>query len=85
MGSPHILLLDEPSEGLAPLIVKELENQVRGLKENGMPIMLSEQNSSFTSKLSDRAYILEKGHICWKGPAGELEEKPDILETYLGV
>jgi branched-chain amino acid transport system ATP-binding protein len=85
MGSPHILLLDEPSEGLAPLIVKELENQVRGLKQGGMPIILSEQNPSFTSKLSDRAYIIEKGHICWEGLAGELEEKPEIMKTYLGV
>ena len=84
-GNPRLLLLDEPSEGLSPLVVKELENQVRSLKKDGMPILLSEQNSSFTLKLSDRAYILEKGEVCWKGDVRELKEKPEILKTYLGV
>ena len=85
MGNPQILLLDEPSEGLAPLVVKELESQVRRLKMEGMPILLSEQNSSFTLKLSDRAYILEKGHIQWNGQVDELKEKPEIMKKYLGV
>ena len=84
-GNPRLLLLDEPSEGLSPLVIKELENQVRSLKKDGMPILLSEQNSSFTLKLSDRAYILEKGAVCWKGDVRELKEKPEILKTYLGV
>ncbi len=85
MGSPQLLLLDEPSEGLAPLVVKELENQVRRLKKEGMPILLSEQNSSFTLRLCDRAYILEKGRICWNGEVRDLKEKPEILKTYLGI
>lgn len=84
-GNPRLLLLDEPSEGLSPLVIKELENQVRNLKKEGMPILLSEQNSSFTLKLSDRAYILEKGELRWKGDVRELKEKPEILKTYLGV
>lgn len=85
MGNPQLLLLDEPSEGLAPMIVKEVENQVRHLKTEGMPILLSEQNSSFIMKLSDRAYILEKGQIRWKGEVSELKDKPEIMKTYLGI
>jgi branched-chain amino acid transport system ATP-binding protein len=85
MGNPRLLLLDEPSEGLAPLIVKELENQVRTLKTEGMPIILSEQNSSFVMRLSDRAYILEKGQVRWNGQVGELKERPEIMKTYLGI
>jgi branched-chain amino acid transport system ATP-binding protein len=85
MGNPKLLLLDEPSEGLSPLVVKELGVQVRSLKEEGMPILLSEQNSGFVIRLSDRAYILEKGEVKWDGPVGALNEHPDILKTYLGV
>ena len=85
MGNPELLLLDEPSEGLSPLIVKELGNYVRSLKEEGMPLLMSEQNPSFSLRLSDRAYILEKGEIRWKGDITELKEKPEILKTYLGV
>jgi branched-chain amino acid transport system ATP-binding protein len=85
MGNPRLLLLDEPSEGLAPLIVKELTVQIRSLKSEDMPILLSEQNAGFTLGLSDRAYILEKGHVRWAGEVGELKEKPDIMKTYLGV
>ena len=85
MGNPQLLLLDEPSEGLAPMIVKEVENQVRHLKTEGMPILLSEQNSNFIMKLSDRAYILEKGQIRWKGEVSELKDKPEIMKTYLGI
>ena len=85
MGNPQLLLLDEPSEGLAPIIIKELENQVRSLKTEGMPILLSEQNSSFIMKLSDRAYILEKGQVPWKGDVSELKDRPEIMKTYLGV
>jgi len=85
MGSPELLLLDEPSEGLSPLIVKELGDHVRSLREEGMPLLLSEQNSVFTLRLSDRAYILEKGEVRWKGGIRALKEKPEILKTYLGV
>jgi len=85
MGNPKLLLLDEPSEGLSPLIAKELGIQVRGLKERGMPILLSEQNSGFVLRLSDRAYILEKGEVRWKGDISTLNDSPEILKTYLGV
>jgi len=85
MGNPRLLMLDEPSEGLAPMIVKELTAQIQSLKTEGMPILLSEQNAGFTLGLSDRAYILEKGHVRWAGGVDELKEKPDIMKTYLGV
>lgn len=85
MGNPRFLILDEPSEGLAPHIVKMLEEQMRLLKEEGITILLSEQNSNFALKFSDRAYILEKGQICWEGAVSELKEKPGILKRYLGV
>ena len=85
MGNPALLMLDEPSEGLAPLVVRELTIQVRNLKKGGMPILLTEQNTSFTLMLSDRGYILEKGHVRWDGLVSELKEKPEILRNYLGV
>jgi branched-chain amino acid transport system ATP-binding protein len=85
MGNPELLLLDEPTEGLSPLIVKELENQIRALKEEGVTILLSEQNSKMTLNLSDRAYILEKGQVKWEGEVKVLREKQEILKQYLGL
>jgi len=85
MGNPILLLLDEPSEGLAPIIVKSIEEQIINLKKEGMTILLSEQNSSFALKVSDRAYILEKGHVTWTGYTSELKERPNILKRYLGI
>jgi branched-chain amino acid transport system ATP-binding protein len=85
MGNPELLLLDEPTEGLSPLIVKELEKQIRVLKEEGMTILLSEQNSTVTLNLSDRSYILEKGQVKWEGEVKILQEKKEILKQYLGL
>jgi branched-chain amino acid transport system ATP-binding protein len=85
MGNPKLLLLDEPTEGLAPLVVKAIGQQVRLLKEEGMTIILAEQNASFSLRLSDRAYILEKGAVCWSGQSARLREQPEILERFLGV
>jgi branched-chain amino acid transport system ATP-binding protein len=85
MGNPRLLLLDEPTEGLAPLVVKAIGEQVRLLKEEGMTIILAEQNASFSLNLSDRAYILEKGAVCWSGASSRLKEQPEILERFLGV
>jgi len=85
MGNPVLLLLDEPSEGLSPLLVKVIEEQLLMLKKEGMTMLLSEQNSSFAQRISDRAYILEKGHVCWSGPMSELKANPDIMKEYLGV
>lgn len=85
MGNPRVLLLDEPSEGLSPLIIKIIEKQLILLKKEGLTILLSEQNSNFALKVSDRAYILEKGQVCWKGNVSELKENPEIMQKYLGV
>jgi branched-chain amino acid transport system ATP-binding protein len=85
MGNPRLLLLDEPSEGLAPLVVRAIGEQTLALKREGMTILLSEQNSSFALKVSDRAYILEKGHVTWQGLVAELKSKPEIMKNYLGI
>ncbi len=85
MGNPRLLILDEPSEGLAPLVVRAIGEQILALKKEEMTILLSEQNSTFALKVSDRAYILEKGHVTWEGNISELKENPEIMKTYLGV
>ena len=74
MGNPRILLLDEPSEGLAPVIVQTLAHQIAALKREGLTILLSEQNLKFAARLADRAYIIEKGQIRWEGPMSRLLE-----------
>lgn len=85
MGNPRLLLLDEPSEGLAPLVVRAIEEQILLLKTEGMTILLSEQNSNFALRISDRGYILEKGLVAWQGSISELKENPEIMKNYLGV
>ncbi len=67
MGNPLLVLLDEPSEGVAPVIVEQMANTIVALKEEGMSILLSEQNIHFAEAVCDRAYVLEKGHIRWQG------------------
>lgn len=85
MSNPELLLLDEPSEGLAPAIVKMLAEFMGALKEKGMTTLLAEQNSTFALTFSDRAYLLEKGEICWHGNCEELKGKPEVMKRYLGV
>jgi branched-chain amino acid transport system ATP-binding protein len=85
MGNPRILLLDEPSEGLAPVIVQALGQQIAALKREGLTILLSEQNLKFAARLADRAYIIEKGQIRWEGPMGRLLEDEAVRRTYLTV
>jgi branched-chain amino acid transport system ATP-binding protein len=85
MGNPRLLLLDEPSEGLAPLVVKAIEEQILLLKKEGMTILLSEQNSNLALKISDRGYILEKGLVAWQGSVSELKSDPEIMKNYLGL
>jgi branched-chain amino acid transport system ATP-binding protein len=84
MVNPEILLLDEPSEGLAPLIVKELEHLVCQIKYH-ITILLVEQNSRFAMDLSNRGYIIEKGKILYQGDIKELKENKEIKERYLAV
>ena len=83
MGNPAIVLLDEPSEGIAPLIVEEIANTIVELKKRGLSIVLSEQNITFAEMVADRAYILEKGQIRWAGAMGELVDNTEIQRGYL--
>lgn len=85
MGNPTLLLLDEPSEGLAPLVVQEVYRQVNFLKKSDITILLCEQKCDFGLTMSDAAYILEKGHICWSGCCTDLRAKPEIIKQYLGI
>jgi branched-chain amino acid transport system ATP-binding protein len=85
MGNPRILLLDEPSEGLAPVIVQVLGQQVAALRGEGLTILLSEQNLKFAARLADRAYIIEKGEIRWEGAMGRLLEDDAVRRAYLTV
>ncbi len=82
---PKIVLLDEPFEGLAPVIVKDLMKACRDLAAAGQTIVLVEQNLAATLALSQRIYIINNGHIVHEGPARELKAQPDILQRYLGV
>ena len=82
---PKIVLLDEPFEGLAPLIVRELVRICRELAAAGQTIMLVEQNLAATLALAQRVYIINNGHIAHEGPAQELKAKPEILQRHLGV
>jgi branched-chain amino acid transport system ATP-binding protein len=85
MGNPRVLLLDEPSEGLAPVVVRTMIEQLLQLKAGGMTIILSEQNVHFTREVSDRAYILEKGSIQREGNIQEIIDDRSIFERYLAI
>ncbi len=82
---PKIILLDEPFEGLAPLIVRELMKVCRKLAEAGLTIVLVEQNLAATLALAQRVYIINNGHIVHEGPAEEIKAQPQILQRYLGL
>ena len=84
MARPRLLLLDEPSLGLAPLIVKEIFAVIRALKQRGMTIVLVEQMANQALKVADRAYVLKTGEIASSGPARALLEDPAVREAYLG-
>lgn len=85
MLDPSVLLLDEPSEGLAPLIVDKILQVLREVKGTGLPILLVEQNLNTALKLADRHYILSKGEICYQGSSSELEADGPVKRQYLGV
>jgi len=85
MGDPDFLLLDEPSEGLAPIIVKSLGDFINVIKKEGMTVLLSEQNSKFALKHADRAYIVDNGAIKYQGSISELEQNEEVKKRYLAV
>jgi branched-chain amino acid transport system ATP-binding protein len=83
--NPKIMLLDEPFEGLAPVIVRDLMTACRELAQSGQTIVLVEQNLAATLALAQRVYIINNGHIAHEGPAEELKARPELLQRYLGV
>ncbi len=85
MGNPHLLLLDEPSEGLAPVVIKHLGQQISILKEEGMTILISEQNTKFALDLSDRLYILEKGEVRYEGSVVEFLKDEASYKAHLAL
>ena len=85
MGNPLLVLLDEPSEGVAPLIVEQMAATIVELKKEGLSILLSEQNIHFARLVSDRIYLLEKGQICWQGSIEQLDTNLEVQRAYLTV
>src|SRR5690606_27067911 len=85
MAKPRLLMLDEPSLGLAPLIVREIFHIIVSLKATGVAILLVEQNARAALQVADYAYVLETGDIALEGPAAQLANDPKVIDTYLGL
>jgi len=85
MGNPEFLLLDEPFEGLAPVLVHALEGQIGRLREVGLTVLIAEQNVRSTLRISDRGYIIDDGHIRYEGSIAELRENEELRKKYLLV
>ena len=85
MSQPRLLMLDEPSLGLAPLVVKEIFRTIEQLRQTGVTILLVEQNARAALAVADHGYVLETGEVVLQGPASELAGDPRIVETYLGA
>lgn len=85
MGKPQLLMLDEPSLGLAPLIVKEIFHIISALRQTGVATLLIEQNARAALQISDYGYVLETGEFALEGNADELQHNPQVIETYLGL
>ena len=85
MGNPRLLLMDEPSEGLAPLIVADVGRTIAKLKAQGQSIVLVEQNVKMALELADEAVILNTGRIAFSGPAAQVRENHDLITQHLGV
>lgn len=84
MSRPRLLLMDEPSMGLAPIIVKEIFNIIKEINQGGTTILLVEQNAKMALSIAHRAYVLETGRITLEGPAKELADNPQVQKAYLG-
>ncbi len=85
MGNPSLVLLDEPSEGLSPKIVEQMVDAILTMKKEGVSMVVSEQNLHFAKLICDRAYIVERGRICFSGTMGELDARPDIRDAHLAL
>jgi len=85
MGNPLLVLLDEPSEGVAPVIVEEMASAILALKQEGLAVLLSEQNMHFAELVCDRVYVLEKGQLQWDGRMGDLARNADVQRRLLSV
>ncbi|WP_407159333.1 ABC transporter ATP-binding protein [Bradyrhizobium sp. STM 3557] len=85
MGNPSLVLLDEPSEGLSPKIVEQMVEAILTMKKEGVSMIVSEQNLHFARLISDRAYIIERGRICFEGTMAELDARPDIRDAHLSI
>jgi len=85
MGNPHLVMLDEPSEGIAPKIVEDMAHMILTLKKEGLSVLLSEQNLRFAQLVSDRAYVMEKGQIRYAGDMSKIVADEEIRRGYLGV
>ena len=85
MGNPYLILLDEPSEGIAPVIVEQMAHMIVSLKQQGVSILLSEQNLHFANLVCDRAYVLEKGQIRFSGTMQELDANEAVRHAYLSL
>lgn len=85
MGNPSLMLLDEPVEGLAPVVVQEVSRQIKRLKKIGLTILFAEQNIRFATEISDRAYVIEGGRVRYEGTMAELEQQSEIKEKYLMI
>ena len=85
MGNPKLVLLDEPSEGLAPVIVEEMAEAVIRMTEEGIAVLLCEQNLAFASAVADRAIVIEKGTLHFAGSIDELAESDAARQAYLSV
>jgi branched-chain amino acid transport system ATP-binding protein len=85
MGNPSLLLLDEPVEGVAPVVVQELTRQIKRLKTMGLTILFAEQNMHFATQISDRAYVIEKGRIRFQGSMQELAANDEVKSKYLMI
>lgn len=85
LGNPAVLLLDEPSEGLAPLVVEAMLHRLKRLKASGTTVLISEQNLRFATELADRVSVIERGEIRYEGTPAELAARPEVREQYLMV
>jgi branched-chain amino acid transport system ATP-binding protein len=85
MGNPYLVMLDEPSEGIAPKIVEDMANMILELKREGLSVLLSEQNLHFAQLVCDRAYVIEKGQVRYEGTMAELARNAEVMREYLSL